>query len=110
MTATELPGFPKRACWSCGGEISSADNYCRFCGKGQGEHLPWQYKHWGIVVLTLVGLGPFSLYYVWRSPLLSRETKLFYTTAIAGATLFAAHAFYKVWQYYMLILGGGLTL
>ena len=96
------------ACWACGEAVAEGDNYCRSCGKGLGDHIPWQYRHWGIIALTLAGLGPFSLLFVWRSPFLSKESKIFYTAAITAGTAFVVRSFYKVWQYYETLLGGGL--
>ena len=93
------------ACWTCGAGIDAGDNYCRKRGKGQGSSVHWYYKHWGAVVLTLA-LGPFSLYFVWRSPVLSRNAKLVYTAVIALFTWYAAKVFYGFWQFYLGMLGG----
>ena len=73
-------------CWNCGGKIAPVDKYCRHCGKGQGGKLPWYYSHAGIIAITLLGLGPFSLGYVWKSPRLSREAKWVYTVLILVLT------------------------
>ena len=83
-------------CWACGGKIAAEDNYCRFCGKGQGKHIPWYYKHWGIIVLT-VCIGPFSLIFVWKSPLLSRQAKWVYTALILAATWYVGVKIYNWW-------------
>jgi hypothetical protein len=72
-------------CWSCQGKIGLMDNYCRYCGKGQGSHASWYYKHWGIILSALM-IGPFVLFYVWRSPLISRTAKIIYTVLILTAT------------------------
>ncbi|MFA6434723.1 MAG: zinc ribbon domain-containing protein [Elusimicrobiales bacterium] len=93
------------ACWSCGAHIPAEDNYCRRCGKGQGPFVDWYYKHWG-VVLMLLGAGPFALYFVWRSPVLSRNAKRLYTAAIALFTWYIANAIYNIWTYFHLLFGG----
>ena len=85
-------------CWACAGIISPADNYCRFCGKGQGKHVPWYYKHWGIIVVTLFAMGPFSLVFVWRSPLLSRREKWVYTVVIVVLTWYIGLKVYSFWR------------
>lgn len=84
-------------CWACGGKISPEDNYCRFCAKGQGKYIPWYYKHWGIIALTVMAMGPFSLIFVWKSPLLSRRAKWAYTAAILAATWYLVLTIYNWW-------------
>ena len=102
----DLPGGkPPKPCWACGAVIDTGDNYCRFCGKGQGERLPWQYKHWGVIVITLIGLGPFSLFYLWRSPVISRGAKLAYTAAILLLTFYVAEQLYRLWAVFQATLG-----
>lgn len=96
-----FPADPaSRPCWSCGAVISGADNYCKKCGVGQGSYLPWRYKHWGVLAVTLLGLGPFSLYYVWKSPVISREARYGYTALILAFTLFVINSFYKLIAFY----------
>lgn len=104
---SENQANPQRACcWACGAEIGSQDRYCRHCGKGQGEQIPWYYRHWGIILMTLFGLGPFSLVLVWRSPLLSREARAAYTAAILLVTWFVADRLYRVWAFFQETMGG----
>lgn len=93
------------ACWACGAGLDAGDNYCGKCGRGQGRYLHWYYKHWGAVVLTLA-LGPFSLFFVWRSPILSRTAKWAYTAVIAPLTWYAARTFYGFWRLYLDMLNG----
>ena len=93
------------ACWSCGVHISADDNYCRKCGKGQGPFVDWYYKHWGLVLLTL-GCGPFVLYFIWRSPVISRNAKWIYTAVIFLLTWYMISAFYHIWMFFQTMLGG----
>lgn len=86
--------------------IGREDHYCRDCGRGQGDYVSWQYKHWGIIVLTLFGLGPFSLFLLWRSPVISRNAKLAYTAAITLATIFLLDRLHRLWLFYQAALGG----
>ena len=79
-------------CWSCGSAIEAKDLYCRRCGSGQGERIAWYYRPWGIFLCTLLGLGPFGLALVWRSPLLKTRARWIWTLAILLAAGFI------VWQ------------
>ncbi len=104
---SENSANPQRAaCWACGSEIGAQDRYCRHCGKGQGEHIPWYYRHWGIILMTLFGLGPFGLILVWRSPLLSREARAAYTAAIVLITWFVINRLISVWAFFQAAMGG----
>ena len=82
-------------CWSCSKNIDPADNFCRHCGRGQGKNVPWYYQHWGIIVSAL-GLGPFVLVLVWRSPRLSKEARWVYTALVALITWYAAVQTYNL--------------
>jgi len=101
-----LKGRRTAACWACGSAMEPQDNYCRVCGKGQGARLPWQYKWWGILAITVLGLGPFSLFYLWRTPDLSRRAKPFYAAAILLFTLFVMERMYRLWVFWQAALGG----
>lgn len=84
---------PENKCWACGAEIDAADNFCRKCGKGQGRHISWYYTYWGLIILILL-LGPFSLFWVWKSPVLSIGAKWFYTAVVLilmGYVIFIAY-------------------
>ena len=105
-TQDNFPGAAPRPCWSCASLVDAGDNYCKKCGKGQGDHVPWQYKHWGVIVITLFGLGPFTLFYIWRSPVISRNAKLAYTGAIILVTWFIINTFYRLWTALQSMLGG----
>jgi hypothetical protein len=85
--------------------IDSLDNYCRKCGKGQDAHIPWQYSHWGLALLT-IAIGPFSLVYVWRSPVISRNARMAYTGFILLLTWFLVSSFLRLWNFYQAMLGG----
>ncbi len=104
-TPDNVIGGAARSCWSCKAVIAAEDSYCRVCGKGQGSHVPWQYKHWGIIVITLFGLGPFSLFYLRRSPVISRNAKFGYTAVILLLTLFVLDRIYKAWVVFQALLG-----
>lgn len=65
-------------CWKCKSDIGEFDSYCKYCGAGQGKHIPIYYRHIGIILLFFI-LGPFNLYFVWFSPALKRPAKIIYT-------------------------------
>jgi hypothetical protein len=96
----------KRACWACGAPVDTQDSYCRRCGKGQGDHLPWYYKPWGIIAMTVFGLGPFGIFLVWRSPRLSPGAKAAYTAGILLATAYAVHRLRQLLMFYQAALTG----
>jgi hypothetical protein len=79
--------------------LEPQDRFCRYCGKGQGDSAAWYYKHWGIVVMLLC-MGPFALFFVARSPVISRNAKFAYTAVAAVFTLYLLRAFYSVWNFY----------
>lgn len=95
-----------RPCWSCGRVLDPQDRYCRYCGKGQADSAAWYYRHWGIVVLLLC-LGPFALYFVWRSPAISGAAKLVYAVIGVALTLYLVHALYTLWNFYSAFLNAG---
>lgn len=98
-----------RPCWACGRMLEPQDRFCRYCGKGQGDSAAWYYKHWGIIVL-LLGLGPFALYFVWRSPVITRGAKLVYSAIGLAFALYLVRAFYAVWNFYTAFLNAGTGL
>jgi len=107
MDASERPDVEiPAACWDCGKTIGTGDAYCKFCGRGQGVRVPWQYKQWGVIVITLLGLGPFSLFYLWRSPVISRNAKLVYSVLILLGTFYIAEQCYRLWNFFQGMLNG----
>ncbi|HAH05936.1 MAG TPA: hypothetical protein DCM05_05290 [Elusimicrobia bacterium] len=84
-------------CWSCKKALDPQDRYCRFCGMGQGEHVAWYYRPWGIALATLFGLGPFGLILVWRSPKLGTKARWAWTAAVVLAGAFILHGCYTTW-------------
>ncbi|MCG2725884.1 MAG: zinc ribbon domain-containing protein [Elusimicrobia bacterium] len=91
-------------CWACRAKIGAEDNFCRKCGKGQGKFVPWYYTHWGVIVLTFA-LGPLSLYFIWRSPSISYNTKWIYTAIISIITWYAAVTIYHIWIFIQNFMG-----
>lgn len=75
----------KPQCTFCRGLVDKGDKFCRHCGKELGK-IPFSYTHAGVALMFLV-LGPLNLFWVWRSPLMSRNTKLFCTVFYLGLTV-----------------------
>ena len=80
-------------CWKCKSDIGEFDNYCKYCGAGQGSHIPFYYKHIGIILLFFL-LGPFNLYFVWRSPALKKTVKIIYTFIFLALTVWFCYKTY----------------
>lgn len=91
-------------CWSCKAAIDAEDNFCRVCGKGRGKRISWYYSHWGAIALTLL-LGPFSLYFIWKSPIISHTAKWVYTAIISIITWYVAFAIYHMWVFIQQLMG-----
>ena len=62
-------------CYKCKEIIEDKDNYCRFCGAGQGSHIPWYYKLWGVWILFFL-IGPFCLWFLYKSPSKNKTAKV----------------------------------
>ncbi len=88
----------KTACWACGAGIPQEDNYCGKCGQGRGRFVHWHYRHVGAIFLSLAA-GPFALYFIWRSPVISPAAKYAYTVAVLVATWYAASAIFSFWSF-----------
>ncbi len=80
-------------CWKCGLEIGDFDNYCRYCGKGQGKNVSWYYKTWGLWFLFLC-IGPFNLIFLWLSPDIGKKSKIAHTVVFSALTVWFAWRFY----------------
>ncbi|MBI3296806.1 MAG: hypothetical protein HYZ75_01485 [Elusimicrobia bacterium] len=93
------PAFPApplpAACWSCAKPLDPFDRYCRFCGHGQGDNVAWYYQRWGIALSSVLGLGPFAVVMVVRSPLLSGVERWVWSAAILGVNAWLGWRFYK---------------
>lgn len=82
-------------CWKCKSDIGDIDNYCKYCGAGQGEHIPLYYRHLGIILLFFI-IGPFNLFFVWRSPALKKTAKIVYTVIFLFLTVFFCYRTYEI--------------
>jgi len=72
-------------CAFCRKIVDKGDKFCRYCGKEVGK-IPFRFTHAGAAGLFLV-IGPLNLFWIWRSPSMSRNTKLFYTAFYLGLTV-----------------------
>jgi|GEM_PF-6737932 len=67
----------KVQCAFCRKMVDKGDKFCRYCGKEVGK-VPFRFTHAGAAGMFLV-IGPLNLFWIWRSPVMSRNTKIFYT-------------------------------
>lgn len=83
-------------CYKCQKEIEDKDNYCRYCGAGQGSHISWYYQMWGVWLLLFI-IGPFCLWFLYKSPYKNKKVK------IINAVLIMAVSFWLCYQLYVAI-------
>lgn len=100
-------------CWNCGKEIDAADSYCRFCGTGQNSHVSFYYKPAGIVLLVLL-IGPFALWFLIRSPVISKTAKWIGSIVIALVSIWFCYSIYtalsNIFSIYSDLLGSNFTI
>lgn len=67
-------------CRKCKKEIGTGDEFCRHCAARQRVNKSGGlfFSHSGIWVMFLLA-GPLNLWFIWKSPILSRAWKIFYT-------------------------------
>ena len=94
-------------CWSCRSRVDETDRYCRHCGNGQGLFLQWYYRPVWIMVLTVTALGPFSLFLVWRTPLLGPTGKWIASIVIVFLTAYLSLEVWRIARDLLSLLGGG---
>lgn len=80
-------------CYNCKKEIDDTDNYCRFCGKGQGSHVSWYYKLWGVWILLFI-IGPFCLWFLYKSSAISKKAKIINAILILIISFLFCYQFY----------------
>lgn len=80
-------------CWRCRGEIGDFDNFCKYCGAGQGKNAAWYYKLWGVWILFFC-IGPFNLFFLWRSPSTGKKAKMINTVIFLLLTVWLSWRFY----------------
>lgn len=96
-------------CWNCAKPIDVSDNYCRYCGSGQGVFVAWYLKPLGIVLITLFALGPFNLGNIWKTPLWSRNVKIGATAATLAYTVWLGLMVERVVDQTMRLVGGQMS-
>ena len=83
----QINNIEERTCLKCKRQMPLEHNYCSSCGTGWGKYVHWYYKHWGIILLILL-LGPFAMFFVILSPVVSKPLKWIYTLIVAIFTIF----------------------
>ena len=98
-------------CYSCKKEIEEADNYCRFCGAGQGRYMPWYYRMWGVWILLFI-IGPFCLWFLYKSPYKNKTVKIINASLITIVSVIFCYQFYvavkRINDLYSSLLSGSL--
>jgi hypothetical protein len=85
-------------CWHCGKNIETVDAYCRHCGKGQGNAVPFRYSHGGIILLTLL-LGPVALPFILKSPRIGARIRTVYVALNVTITLLMIGSIFSIYNY-----------
>ena len=93
-----MSDLAKIECWHCQEKIFLNDRYCKYCGRGQGKYVSWYYKHLGIILLGFFTIGPFALFFVWRSPALGTRSKWIYTILITLMTAYLIKIMLHLYQ------------
>lgn len=111
MDAPVPPPPAPALCWDCRRVLAPADRYCRVCGQGQGEWVAWYYRRWGIALATLLGLGPFGLVLVRRTPVMEARERWAWAGAILALTAWVGWRLYQALRMLSdaLRLAGGLA-
>ena len=103
----------KMTCWKCKKEIDENDAYCRYCGMGQGQHIPFSYTLPGIIICFIL-LGPFALYFVARTPVMGRSSKIILSIIMLALFCYIAYGAYQkfiaAFQEAQQLLGTGMPL
>ncbi len=81
-------------CWNCKKEIEQKDAYCRYCGKGQGDNIPWYYTWLGIWILFFF-IGPVNLWLLYRSPVITKKWKYINAVIILSLSVWFGYVMYK---------------
>jgi len=84
----------QKVCWKCKSMVDESAAFCNECGQDLSGRVRWYYRPAWIAALTLTVLGPFSIYLVWRSPVLSTAGRWLYTFLILFFTVLFFYYFY----------------
>ena len=98
-------------CYNCKKEIDATDNYCRFCGKGQGSHIAWYYRMWGVWILLFI-IGPFCLWFLYKSPYQNKKVKIINAVLITAISALFCYQFYisvkRLNDFYSSLISGSM--
>ncbi len=104
----EAPAPP--ACWGCRGAIDAADNFCRHCGAGLGDRVPWYYEPTWVAALALLALGPFVLPLIWRSPKFTERGRRIATALTVALGVYQVWATYQGYRVFKRLMASVLQL
>jgi hypothetical protein len=84
-------------CRHCGKSIDAKDAFCRFCGKGQKQTIPFRYTHAGIIIFTLI-LGPIALPFIWKAPKMDTKIKAIYIAVNLVLTIIMLSSIFGIYN------------
>jgi|GEM_PF-1898199 len=93
-SAPGVQGSLPASCPKCGLLLDASAAFCSRCGANQNYGKAWYYHPVWITVLALLVLGPFGLYFVWKSRLMGVAQKWVLTVLIL---LYTAICIYYVY-------------
>ena len=80
-----------KKCPKCAKTSDDTDNYCRFCGRRLTGSVPFYHKPAGIWLMFLF-IGPFALWFVFRSTVLSKREKFIYAIIMSAVSVWLINA------------------
>jgi hypothetical protein len=85
-------------CTQCGRGLDATDAYCRGCGASVHEEQPSIFQsRVGVLLMLFLGVGPFALPLLWKSPAFSIAQKVWIT--VLNLAFIMAIVWFLVWFY-----------
>lgn len=76
---------------------------------GQGSHIAWYYKMWGVWILLFI-IGPFCLWFLYKSPTKNKKVKIINAVLITAVSAIFCYQFYaavkRLNDFYSSLLSG----
>ena len=89
-------------CTQCGQALDATDVYCRGCGTSvHEEQLSILQSRVGVLLMLFLGVGPFALPLLWKSPAFSTAQKVWIT--VLNLAFILAIVWFLVWFYNFIV-------